>query len=81
MQKAESSGYGLDYVVLNEEIYASPVPRRVLQRVRYLLVKLLPRRLQHGFFMGLLPIVGLLIGYIDKCKRTEYGTARSCARP
>ena len=31
--------------------------------------------------MGLLPIVGLLIGYIDKCKRTEYGTARSCARP
>jgi len=77
VEEAESGGYGLDYVVLDEEIYASPVLCRVPQRMGHLLVELLPRRLEHGLLMRLLSMTRLVIGDVDEGKWAEYRAARS----
>ena len=77
VEEAEPCGYGLDYVVLDEEIDASPVLCRVPQRMGHLLVELLPRRLQHGLLMRLLSMARLIIGDVNEGKWTEYRAARS----
>ena len=77
MEKAESGSYGLDDVVVDEEVYASPVLGRVPQRMGHLLIQFLPRRLQHGLLVRLLSIIRLVVGDLDKCEWAEYRAPRS----
>jgi hypothetical protein len=80
MQEAQSSGNGLYYVVLEEEVDAPAVLGRVAQGLGHLLVEFPPRRLQHGRLMRRLAVASVFLGEVHKGKRAQDCTA-SCARP